>query len=221
MSLVQRRSAGANPTASLGVTLLSAISSGDMLVTAMRLGGTFSSITDDLGDGVSWTQATTDTGGVRIYYKIAGAAGTPTVTVQQSSARLGVAVYHYDGMDATPLDQQGVNSGTGTAVTSAAITTTTANQAILAAIGSTNAQTWEADYLGETEAVERLATAQRIVSATLTGETADSTQASAAWNIAIASFKESAGGGGDAGGPLIGGGRLIGGGLVIGSRLIR
>ena len=99
---------------------------------------TVSSVTDSRGNTYTMAIGPTTGTGLRqsIYYAKNIAAGSNTVTVKfnQAAAYADVRVLEYKGLDtSTPLDQTAGASGTSNAVSSGAVTTTSANELIFGA----------------------------------------------------------------------------------------
>lgn len=194
MSLVQSNYNAANPTTSLNVVLSTNVAVGNLVVVMIR-GDASAAISDNLGH--TWTAMNSDGFGYRSAFTVVATAGAMTVTVAQSSARLGVSVHHYDSMDSAPLDQDTtVGSGTATSASTASFTTSVANGVAIGMWGGNQTPTPEADYGGanlQGNGTGRLFTCHRLFTSTLTSETIAWTHASAPFQVKGMSFKSAAG----------------------------
>jgi len=147
---------------------------------------------------------TNNTPGQAIFYKFAGAAESTTVTVSgySPSTRLGLSIYEYCGIDsASPLNDSGSSSGTGTTVSSGGINTTQANTLIVVGL-VTNAETafasWSngfselADFANAGAPPQRSSYGGADLHATGTGIyfTTATTTVSAAWRGQIVAFNK-------------------------------
>ena len=201
MSLIDSYYGATTPALSQAVALTTQnVTVGDLVVVCARTGDARTGVSDNLGN--TYTEVLDDSfDSFGMFRSVITTAGSCTVTVtQNSSARIGVAVHHYNGMAASPLDQvTDVNEGAGTSSATDAFTTTTANQVVVAMWGGSATPTPEAAYGGanlEGNDTGRLFTCHRFVSSILTSETVDWTHASTGFQCAAASFKEASGGGG-------------------------
>jgi hypothetical protein len=137
---------------------------------------------------------------VFIYWAICASSGACTVTITpNTSGFISFGLHEYSGVAASsPLDQVNSNQGTGTAVSSGAVTTTQADELLFAAMtsmaGSQVAITPDGDYTQRLEfengATEiHLNTQDRTVSATLTDTANWTLGSSLGWAAAVATFK--------------------------------
>lgn len=195
MTYEQSNYAAANPTASLGCTLAANVSVGDLVVVLARFGGTAPfGISDNLGN--SWTLQNASAG-FQSWYSVITTGGSLTVTCTQSSGRLGVAVHHYSGNDATPADiDTAINSGTAaTSSATPSFSTSVSDGVAVGMWGSSATPTPEATYGGanlQGNGTGRLYTCHRLFSSTLTGETVDWTHASTSYQCKALVFKSAA-----------------------------
>jgi len=150
-----------------------------------------------------WSTAINQTGspGQAIFYKIAGASEPTTVAVSTSgTTRKGLHIYEYSGVNT--LDQVSSDTGTGTAVSSGSVTTTSADEAIIAGLvinveGSFNDASWTNSFTEENDfsndgvafLISTYAGADRILSTTGAYSTTVTASLSGAWRGQIASFK--------------------------------
>lgn len=200
VSLVQTANDVTNGRTSVSATFPASPTQDNLLVAIV---GVRDSMTINTPSG--WSTAISEAGspGQAIYYKIAGASEPTEVTftdIVSSSTRLGLHIYEYSDVNA--LDQVSSDTGTGTAVSSGSVTTTSANEAIIAGL-VTNVQTLFTDASWTNSFTEQndfknlaglglrstYSGADRILSATGTYSTTATTGASAAWRGQIASFK--------------------------------
>ncbi len=100
-----------------------------VVVAASTVGPAISSVTDTQGN--TYVQAIA-TGGNAIWYAttIKGGADIITANFAASSVFSLIYIHEYSGLATSPLDQTSSKTGTGTAVTSGAKTTTQANELI-------------------------------------------------------------------------------------------
>jgi len=198
VALVQKDYGGGNLTSSVSATFDATPVAGHLLV-AIVGASTASTINQPSG----WSTAINQTGtpGQAIFYKIAGSAEsrTVTVTVSDSGSVLGLQIYEYSGIaTSSPLDQTSSSTGTSTAPSSGSVTTTQANELLVAGMiiraatsysGWTNSFNEQLDFQVGTTYVRSYAGADRIVASTGTYSTTATTTASGAWRGQIATFK--------------------------------
>ena len=215
MTYVQSNYGAANPSASQGVTLTTDVAVGDLIVVSWRTGNAITGLSDNLGN--SYT-AQNDDGLANTFgthYSVVTTGGSCTVTVTQSSGRIGVAVHHYSGNDAAPADNDTiVNAGTATSSASPSFTTSVADGVVVSPWGGSTTPTPDADYGGATlqgNGTGRLYTAHRLFTSTLTGDTADWTHANTGYTVKAVSFKSAAGGATTRGNPFNAGNAFNGG----------
>jgi hypothetical protein len=183
----------------VSATFSSAVTQNNLLVAIV---GVRDSLTINTPSG--WSVAIKQSGepGQAIFYKIAGASESQTVdfsNIVSSGTRLGLHIYEYSGVNV--LDQVNSSSGTGTSVSSGSVTTTSANEAIIAGLmirsgGSfnntwTNSFTEQNDFSngGQASLQCTYGGADRIVSTTDTYSTTATSLQSGKWRGQIASFK--------------------------------
>lgn len=128
---------------------------------------------------------------------------TITVSWTSSVANIRIVCFYVTGLQTSPapLDQSTTAEGTGTAVSTGNITTTTADQIIIGVAASSSAATVtteDAEYtnIGAQTASRGISVAYRIVSATETNDYAPTWVASENWTALIGSFKAAAAAGG-------------------------
>jgi hypothetical protein len=201
VSLVQAQSAASNANAtSISTTLPATPTRGNLLV---AVAGNASSSTPLTPAG--WSVAidqTANAPGQAIFYKIAGAAESATVTISgySSATRLGIQVYEYRGAaTSAPLDRTASSSGTGTVMSSGTTATTSvANELVVAAFvintgttvdGWTNAFDERSDVANGGGSQSTFAGGDVAVSASGTYATTATAAASAAWRGQIATFR--------------------------------
>lgn len=199
-SLVQTAEGKSDVGTSVSATFPAGPTQDNLLVAIL---GVRDSVTINTPSG--WSTAISEAGspGQAIFYKIAGASEPSGVTftdIVSSSTRLGLHIYEYSGVNA--LDQVSSDTGTGTSVSSGSVTTTSANEAIIAGLVTntntsftdaswTNSFTEQNDFsnLGDVNQRSTYAGADRILSATGTYSTTATAGKSGAWRGQIASFE--------------------------------
>ena len=127
---VQSANGGSSTSVSgVSASFSSNTTAGDtIIVTVSTVGPAISSVVDTQGN--VYAQAVTVTGSA-IWYATNIKAGADTVTANFAASSLGLIYIHeYSGLATNPLDQVSTQTGTGTAVTSGAKTTTQANELI-------------------------------------------------------------------------------------------
>ena len=129
IALIQKATGGGT-TSTISATFASTPTTGDLLVAvvATRTNG---AITAPSGWSTAINQAGTPSQG--IFYKIAGAAESTTVTATTAATGNGTGIHIYEYRGVTTLDASSSSTGTGTAVASGSLTTTTANNLVIAA----------------------------------------------------------------------------------------
>ena len=170
---------------------------------------TVSGVTDSRGNSYSQAGTMVTGTGIRqaIYYakNIVGGSNTVTVAFNQAAAYVDVRILEYSGIDASnPLDVTAGAAGSGTAASSGAATTTSANELIFGAGTTTNAFTvagsgYTMRILTSPDkdmAEDQVAAAAGSVSATATG-------LSGAWIMQMATFRASGQGGGGNPAPMV------------------
>jgi hypothetical protein len=204
IALVQKNYGGAYLTTSVSATFDTTPVAGELLVAIVG-----ASTTSTIYTPTDWSTAINQSGapGQAIFYKIAGSgeSTTVTVTVSDSASVLGLQIYEYRGIDtSSPLDQTGSATGTSTSPSSGSVTTTQANELLIAGMiiraatsfsGWTNSFTEQFDFqyqVGQTY-VRTYAGADRVVTATDTYSTTATTTVSEAWRGQIATFRKSGG----------------------------
>jgi hypothetical protein len=158
---------------------------------------TVSGVSDSRGNSYSQAGTMVTGAGIRqaIYYakNIVGGSNTVTVTFNQAAPYVDVRILEYSGLDTSnPLDVTAGAAGSGTAASSGAATTTSANELIFGAGTTTNAFT--AAGSGYTMRIltspdkdiaeDQVAAAAGSISATATG-------LSGAWIMQMATFRAS------------------------------
>lgn len=201
----------ANGASGAGATVAVAfpgnVTSGNLLVCTTR-GGDLSSqtITDNLADGVSWTEAAGATadgdGGLtrgKTFYKIAGASAacTVTFTMGNSGLRRGLTIREFSGSDAAPLDDTAGNTGADTSIECGSVTMTVAGAIVTGwTHDSSQTTTLDADYAELVQnSTGRCGSAHRITSA-ITDQAIHTASANSNWAGFTATFKEAGAGGG-------------------------
>lgn len=191
---------GANPSATLDVTMSLAVAVGDEIVVWQRRGSGGTAVpTDTIGN--TYVAQAGPTSSLACYSTrsvgSAAAAGNIVTVSQSSSARIGAAVHHLRGMDASAFDVAPTITAAAQSATNQ-FTTTQANEIIIAAMGDPGgAPTPEADYGGandEGDATGRVWTCHRIATGILTNEVVSWTGTTGA--CGAAAFKEAAAAGG-------------------------
>jgi len=183
--------------ATISATFASSPAQNHLLVAIV---GTSSSVT--INQPAGWSSAINQSGapGQAIFYKIAGAAESATVTVTTGSSQLGIQIYEYSGVaTASPLDQTGSSTGTSSSPASGSATTTQAIELLLVGeVIKTNRtlSSWSNSFAQENDNVNgagpnkaEYGGADRIVQSTGTYSTTATAGASAAWRGQIATFK--------------------------------
>ena len=125
----------------VSATFSVAQSAGNLNVVAIGWGDTtslVSTVTDSRGNTYTQAGGTTTGSGLRqaIYYakNIAAGSNTVTVTFNQAAVYPDIRILEYSGLDTSnPLDVTAAGVGTGTLATSAAASTTAANELIFGA----------------------------------------------------------------------------------------
>jgi hypothetical protein len=188
---------GGGTVANITATYATAPTAGNLLVAvvATRASGT---ITAPSG----WSTAVRQTGSPSqgIFYKIAGASELTTVSASTTASGNGTGIHIYEYSGVTILDASASSSGTGTAVASGSLTTTTANNLVLAAMvkntttGSfsafTNSFVERNDFRrGTSTAMTTFAAADRISGAPGAYSTTGTSATSNAWRGQIVAFR--------------------------------
>lgn len=194
-SYVQSNYNAANPTTSLGVTLSTNVSVGDLVVASYRTANSITGISDNLGN--TWNALTHDISTFGSYWCIVTTGGSMTVTITQSSGRAGLSVHHYTGCESSPVDQDpAVAIATAaTSSSSTAFTTTVSDGVVVASWGGSVTPTPEADYGGanlQGNGTGRLFSCHRLFTSTLTSEQATWTHSSATTQFKATAFKSTA-----------------------------
>ena len=204
VAFVQAASNGGNPATTTAIAAIT-VTAGNLLVVTVRAspasGAGTLTVSDDQGN--TYTQDLNPSfasGNITAQYSAPNCAGASTIvtfSITGTGRRIGIAVHEYSGAaTSTPLDQTNSNAGTGTTATSGSVTTTVADEALVAAIGVASTPTWEADYPSRTsDSTGRLYTGSRVVSATLTDEASATFGGSVAWDMLIATYKGTVAGG--------------------------
>jgi len=206
IALVQKNYGAAYLTTSVSATFDATPVANHLLVAILG-----ASTTSTINQPAGWSTAINQSGGSctqpcqAIFYRIAGSgeSRTVTVTVSDSNSVLGLQIYEYSGIDtSSPLDQTSSATGTSTSPSSGSVTTTQANELLIAGMiirtetsysGWTNSFNEQFDFqfeVGQTY-VRTYAGADRVVTATGTYSTTATTAASGAWRGQIATFKNS------------------------------
>jgi parallel beta-helix repeat protein len=142
-TLVQKKSGSSQDSASVAATFDAAPTSGNLLI-AIAANRQTSTPATPAGWSVAIDQSNFAPGGI-IYYRIAGASEPTTVTVNGYNAtnqRLSLQLFEYSGVDT--LDQVNTASGNGTAVSSGSVTTTRADELVIAGVASTSSTSYSA-----------------------------------------------------------------------------
>ena len=175
---------------------------GNLLVAvAVAAGGTTNEASMSI-TSAGWTKAVggaiSASSGVQIWYKVAGAGESTTVTLTASGSPTAcrLAIYEYDGFVGTPtLDKTAAgvaDTGVTSMSTGTTATTTAAAEALVAAIGINNTPagiSWTNSF-ATILAASRILTGERIVAAAAAYETTASwTTAAGAIGI-LATFKD-------------------------------
>lgn len=154
-TFVQSANSSGTTTAvtTISATLAAVPTAGDLLVAIVGNRDAYAG-TPTVTSSTGWTTAVSqqnNSPGQMVFYKISTGAVDQTVTIgTYPSTRLGLQVFQFsatNGWDPSPLDQVGTNSGTGTALSSGTVTTTTSREVILAGFVSnsnSNPASWGA-----------------------------------------------------------------------------
>ncbi|MCV7071961.1 PQQ-dependent sugar dehydrogenase, partial [Mycobacterium rufum] len=202
--------------ASVAVTYTAAQIAGDTNVLAIgwnNATSTITSVTDSAGNAYRLASPTARGSGISqaIYYAsgIKGtAAGTNTVTVVFNTATpyVDIRALEYSGLDpVNPFDRTASATGTGTAASSGAVTTTAANELIFAAGMTTGA--FSGPGTGFSSRIITTPDADiaqdRVVSATGSYGATAALSGSAPWLLQVATFKAATSTGGDTTAPTV------------------
>lgn len=228
VSLVQAGVAnGANPASSIAAAFGSNVTAGSRIVVGVRIGAavalTSGMVTDTIGNTYSLDfEFASSAGDMAFYSAPSPAGGANTVTFNPaSSARIGIGIWEFSGLDAYGGQANGAN-GTSTTPDSGNLTPAAATGVIIAIYTGSNAITWEADYA--TGAIASAVTGRIAIAYDLappaSAQSASGTITSAAWNCTAAWYPDAAGGGGGDTNAILLGGDLLNGGLLFG-RLIQ
>ncbi|HZP25872.1 MAG TPA: hypothetical protein VFB90_02380 [Dehalococcoidia bacterium] len=196
ISLVQTANGTVNST-SVSATFASTPGQSNLLVAIV---GTASSVTINTPSG--WTSAIKESSsspGQAIFYKVAGASESKTVTVSvSSSVRLDLQIYEFDHVaTSSPLDGTASNTGFGSSVSSGTVTATGSRDLIIVGVGITTSATfsgWSSsfteanDFNGGSSSLSS-AGAYRIVTSTGNFSTSASASSSGSWRMQIVAFK--------------------------------
>ncbi|MDX1708225.1 MAG: hypothetical protein R3274_06470, partial [Desulfobacterales bacterium] len=205
ISYVQTKNGNSNGATSVSATFDTAPTENNLLVAIV--GNRDSSTAPNTPSG--WSVAisqTTNTPGQVIFYKIAGASESSTVTVNNygTSTNLGIHIYEYSGVaTSSPLDQSNSASGNSATASTGSITTTQDNELLIAGLVSndreasfsswTNSFSEKNDFhitSGKPGDKSGFGGADRIVSSTGSFSTSATVSGSGAWRGQIVSFKE-------------------------------
>jgi hypothetical protein len=195
IALIQSATAGGTAT-TVSATFAATPTAGDLLVAviATRTTGT---ITGPSG----WTSAINQGGSTApnqaIFYKIAGSAESKTVSASTTATGNGNGLQIYEYRGVTTLDATGSTTGTGTAVASGSLTTTTANELVIAglvSLGGTSVSAWTNTFLEEKDftfgtTVTLFAGGDRISAAVGSQTTTATSTASGAWRGQVVAFR--------------------------------
>lgn len=207
ISIVQHTSKDAGSVTSSTLAFGSNNTAGNFIAVCIRI-GTEPSITITVSDSNSNTYAsalqfndTTGINTVAIVYaaNIAGGANTITVSYAGGSATLRFSIAEYSGVvTSSPVDVTGSNQGTGTALDSGSVTTTTNGDLIIGVMVNANGRTWTAGtgYTSEeqvpTGATSKLMFEDKIQSTSGAVSASATISSSDQWSAGIATFKPSA-----------------------------
>lgn len=199
-AFVQKKNTSSQGSALVAVTFDSTPTSGNLLI-AIVANRVSSTPTTPAGWSVAISTTAVSPGQV-IYYKTAGASEASTVTVTgyaTTNQRLGIQVFEYSGVDT--LDQTNQNSGNGTSLSTGSITTTVADELLIAGVAtvsSTNFSTWSNSFTEQHDYViggfgtqVTAGGADRIVASTGSYSTTATSGNSGNWRAQIASFSAS------------------------------
>ncbi len=196
-AFVQKKNSSSQNVSSVAATFDSTPISGNLLIAIVS--NRVSSIpTTPTGWSVAISTTNVSPGQV-IYYKIAGASEPTTVTVTDyatTDQRLGIQIFEYSGVDT--LDQTNQSSGNGSSLSTGSITTTVADELLIAGVvtlSSTNFSAWSNSFTEQHDfGVGGFGTqitaggADRIVTTTGSYSTTATASVSGNWRAQIASF---------------------------------
>lgn len=192
---------GGNGDVTVSATFSAAPSAGNLLVAIIGANG---NVTINTPSGWSTAINESEAPGQAIFYKIAGASESSTITVTVSAlTHLGLQIYEYNGIDKIFIfDGAGSSTGNGTSVSSGNVSTTKADTLLIAGIvgnyknasfsGWTNSFIERNDFYSTTGTGSARSTftgADRIVSATGSYSTTAVISNSCDWRGQIAAFK--------------------------------
>ncbi|MBU6158213.1 MAG: autotransporter-associated beta strand repeat-containing protein [Bacteroidetes bacterium] len=201
---------GNNPNTSFSVTLGQAPQNGNTLIAVIATRGNASNTISGISQtGTTWQRATQSVNAsgsltVEIWYAQGSATSDAsiTVTMNQSNVKSSATVIEYNGvLSLNPLDATSANTGSGTAASTGNITTTQANDLIIAGVGlqgsSPGMSTIENSFTqvdnpttqGNPGTNTNLFVLERIVSSTGTYAAGGTLNTSIPWVAAIAAFK--------------------------------
>ena len=170
--------------------------SGDLLVAQVSNNASSSAPTTPTGWSVAISETNNSPGQV-IFYKIADGTEGPDITISGygTSTFLALLTFRYSGVATyNPLDQTSSKSGTGTAISTNSITTTRANELLIAGVCQSKSSSfsgWGSSFTVRSgiQGTASASYADRIVSSTGTYSTSVTASQSGAWRAHMASFK--------------------------------
>lgn len=184
MAFLQQKTSNTSLLASVTATYTSTPGAGNLLVAAVTANVGVGSITIT-GWSTGKSIAVGIAGGLVVFYKVAGAAESTTVTASGTLATfMDLHIFEYDGIDdASPLDQSGSTADSGVGVTSRSSgttgTTVDANELVFVAVATAGANgggvSWTNSVTAETTTTN-LMTGDKSVTAVGTFES------TATWN---------------------------------------
>jgi hypothetical protein len=195
--LVQTKTATSGATAtSVSATFDNPPVQGNLLIAIIA---TSAGITFNQPSG--WSTAINEAGspGQAIFYKVAGASESATVTVTTGSGTgyRGLQIFEYENIDpATPFLDATSNNGSGTSVTTSSVTVNEVPALVIVGVvinAATNFSSWTESFTEQNDfgpgSFRTFASADRIVNSTGSYSTGATAGASGAWRAQIVAFK--------------------------------
>jgi hypothetical protein len=196
--LVQK-SSGTASTSSVSATFTSTPTSGNFLIAIC--GARNVTINQPSGWSTAINESGTPNPSQAIFYKVAGASESSTVTVTTSTTSyLGLQIFEYQNIaSVSPVDATNSNSGTGTVITTNSVTTSQSPDLIIVGVtinAATSFSSWTNSFTEQNDFLQTSRTfagADRIVTSNGAYSTGATAANSAAWRAQIVAFKGTGG----------------------------
>ncbi len=205
ITFVQTKNGNSNGATSVSATFDTAPTENNLLVAIVGNRDSSTAPTTPSGWSVAISE-TSNTPGQVVFYKIAGASESSTVTVSNygTSTNLGIHIYEYSGIStSSPLDQSNSANGNSATASTGSITTTYSDELLIAGLVSNDREasfsSWTNSFFerndfhitsGKPGDKSGFGGADRIVSSTGSYSTSATVSGTGAWRGQIVSFKE-------------------------------